>query len=182
VAALAVGGDEVNAVVAEIAMDGWRARALRWNLAHAPDRAAALFSTTELLYLGGGAGLDLHAWGMSALGASGCLCTQVPRPGLHAAMIGRPQTGLLPASIPDLNLRIAMVLSDLQLPAALARDVVEAALGDLVHDVMPIYHDDWLAFVRRARAVSREQIEDYLAVVTASAGPLVAAPTARRLP
>jgi hypothetical protein len=51
--------------------------------------------------------------------------------------------------------------------------VLVAALFDLLTDVSPMHFDDWLTIVRRARAVPRERIEDYLAGVTAAAGPLV---------
>lgn len=171
-----------TAVIDEIAMDGWRARALRWNLVHAPDRVASLFSLTELLYLGGGADVDLHQWGMSALSTLGCLCTQIPPPGLQTALVGRHHAGLLPAIVPDLNLRVAVLLRELQMPAALARDVLESALNDLFTNVRPMHFDDWLAVVRQARAVSADRVADALAAATASSGPLAPAPAARRLP
>jgi hypothetical protein len=84
--------------------------------------------------------------------------------------------------LPDLNLRVAVLLHELQLPAALAKVVLESALYDLLADVRPIHPDDWLAVVRRARALSRERVADSLAAVTASAGPLSLVPSARRLP
>ena len=167
---------DVAAVIGEIAMDGWRARALRWTLVHAPDRVRALFSMTELLHLGGGAHLDVHAWGTSGLDAFGCLCTHVPSPRLRTALIARHQLALLPATVPDLNLRIAVALHELRLPAPLAKHVLEAALYDFLADVGPMHFDDWLAFVRRARALPRDRIEDYLAVVTAADGPLAPMP------
>jgi hypothetical protein len=171
---------DVEAVIREVSLDGWRARALRWDLAYARNETPGLFSLTELLYLGDGRDLDVHAWGMSALAADACLCTQLPRPGLQTAVVGRHHLGLLPATIPDLNLRVAVVLHELQLPAALARKVLDAALYDLLTDVSPTHFDDWLTIVRRARAVSRERIEDYLAGVTAAAGPLVLQQAERR--
>jgi hypothetical protein len=173
VEALTPGSADVEAVISEASLDGWRARALRWDLTHARNETTGLFSLTELLYLGDGRNLDVHAWGMSALADDACLCTHVPRPGLHTAIIGRHQLGLLPFTVPDLNLRVAVVLHELQLPAPLARKVLDAALYDLLTDVSPMHFDDWLTIVRRARAVPRERIEDYLAGVTAAAGPLV---------
>ena len=79
---LAAGDGDVNAVAREIAMDGWRVRALRWSLRHEPQRARSWFSMTELLYLGGGRGTDLHAWGMSAIDVTGCICARLTAPGL----------------------------------------------------------------------------------------------------
>ena len=180
--ALRIAGADVTAVIDEIRMDGWRARAVRWSLVHEPARVAALFSLTELLHLGGGAQLAVHAWGMSALNTLGCLCTHLPPPGLQTALVSRHHVGLLPATVPDLNLRVALVLRELRLPAALAKGVLEAALYDLLVEVSPMHFDDWLAFVRRARTVSPERIEDYLAALTASAGPLSSLPSGRRLP
>jgi hypothetical protein len=183
IAALTPVGRDVAGVIEEIAMDGWRARALRWTLVHAPDRVGALFSMTELLHLGGGAQLDIHAWGTSGLDTFGCLCTHVPPPRLRTALVGRHQLGLLPATVPDLNLRIAMALHELRLPAPLTKHVLEAALHDFLLDVNPMHFDDWLAFVRGARAVRRERIEDYLAAAAAADGPLTpVVATAGRLP
>ncbi len=176
-------GSDATAVIDEITMDGWRARALRWSVEHAPDRVPALFSMTELLRLGGAGDGEAQAWGMSALDVLGCLCSYLPPPGLQTAFSGRPQIGgLLPVTVPDLHLRVAVVLSELRLPAALAKNVLQAALYDLLIDVTPLYPDDWLAYVRRARDLSRERIEDYLAAVTASGDLLSPLPSARRLP
>jgi hypothetical protein len=182
VAGLTAASRDMAAVIDAIAMDGWRARALRWNVVHAPDQVPGLFSLTELLHLGGGAGLNLHAWGMSALTTLGCLCTLVPSPAARTGLVGRHQFGILPAMVPDLNLRVAVLLHELQLPAALARQVLESALYDFLADVRPLHADDWLAIVRRAQELSRERLADALAAVTASTGPLSPVPSARRLP
>ncbi len=174
--------EEATGVIDEIRMDGWRARALRWNLVHAAESVPALFSLTELLYLGGGDQLDVQAWGMSGLEAFGCLCTLVPPPGIHTALVGRNHLGLLPVAVPDLNFRVAIVLGELGLPAALAKHVLGSALHEFLSGARPSHTDDWMALVRHARAVSRERIEDYLAAVAASEGPLVELPSASRVP
>ena len=145
-------GSDVTAVLREIAMDGWRARALRWTLAHDPSRLGSLFSMTELLYLGGGRDLDLHPWGMSAMNVLGCMCIAMPAPGLNTALVGRPQLGVLATTVADLNLRVAVVLHELQLPAALAKAVLASALQEFVDEVKPSDVDDWLTFVRAAQA------------------------------
>jgi hypothetical protein len=163
--------NDVDAVAREIAMDGWRVQALRWTIGHDPDRIGSFFSMTDLLYLGGGAGVDLSAWGMSALTSLGCLCTRLAAPGLSSALVGRPQVGLLATIVADLNLRVAVALRELQLPAALARSVLAAAVQDFLDRVRPSDVDDWLTLVRAARGVSRERIEDYVAAAAAG-GPL----------
>jgi hypothetical protein len=174
--------EEAAGLIDEIKMDGWRARALRWSLVHAAESVPALFSLTELLYLGGGGQLDVQAWGMSGLEAFGCLCTVVPPPGIHTALIGRNHLGLLPVAVPDLNFRVAIVLGELGLPAALAKHVLGSALHEFLSGARASHTDDWMALVRHARAVSREQIEDYLAAVAASEGPLVGLSAASRVP
>jgi hypothetical protein len=182
VARLTSDSAELPKIIDEIRMDGWRARALRWSLTYAPAQVPDLFSLTDLLYLGGGVGAGLQQWGMSAISAIGCLCTLLPPPGVATALVGRPQTGLLPFAIPDLNLRVAVLLHDLQMPAALARSVLEAALYDLFANAQPAHVDDWLTLVRDARALSRDQVADYLAAATASSETLSIQRPARRVP
>jgi hypothetical protein len=87
-------------------------------------------------------------------------------------MVGRPRLGLLATQMPDLNLRVAVVLHDLGLPAALTRDVVLAATQDFIDEASPTDPDDWLTMVRVAQRVTSEHIEDYVAALTAG-GPLV---------
>ena len=73
----------LDAIADELALDGWRRRAVALDArARAAIACPALFSLAELLVLGGGASRrDLDAWGMSALDASGCVCTRLPPPG-----------------------------------------------------------------------------------------------------
>jgi hypothetical protein len=74
--------------------------------------------------------------------------------------------------IADLNLHVAMTLRELQLPAALTRVIVSGAVQDFIDHVRPLDDADWLTLARNARTISRDRIEDYLAVATA-VGPLV---------
>jgi hypothetical protein len=73
--------------------------------------------------------------------------------------------------MPDLNLRVAVVLHDLRLPAGLAKDVLLAATQDFIDETAPTDADDWLTLVRTAQALKRERVEDYVAAL-AAAGPL----------
>jgi hypothetical protein len=171
VAALDPDGPDLNAVVREVAMDGWRARALGWTARHDPQRIATLLSMTDLLHLGGGGHLDLNSWGMSALSVTGCLCLQMPQPGVWTLRVGRPHLGLLAATVADLNLRVAITLFELGLPAALAKSVLAVAVQEFVDETRPADSDDWLTFVRAARGLSRERIEDYVATAAFN-GPL----------
>ena len=153
-------------------MDGWRLRALRWTVANEPPRVGSMFSLTELLYLGRAPINDLNPWGASAIGWSGCVCTVLAPPSLWRLLSGRPQLGLMAATIPDLNLHVALMLRELKLPAAIAKAVLAGAVQDFIDESRPTDFNDWLTLVRSAQAVSRDRIEDYVAAATAS-GPLV---------
>ncbi len=162
-----------DALADEIALDGWRRRAVKWSLANDTARAGTMFSLTEMLALGSGPSwATLDAWGMGAVVTTGCLCTRLRAPGGWWSLTGRPQLGLLATTIADVNLHIAVVLRDLGLPAAIARDVLTAAMQDYIDDVRPSDNNDWLTLVRVAQAIPRERVEDYVAAITAS-GPLV---------
>ena len=152
--ALAAGDGDVNAVAREIAMDGWRVRALRWSLRHEPQRARSWFSMTELLYLGGGRGTDLHAWGMSSIDVTGCICARLTAPSLWTALVGRPEPRLLIATVADLNLHVAVALSEMRMPAALAKPVLAIAVRDFVDRAPSLHLDDWLTRVRAAQGLS----------------------------
>ncbi len=175
IASLAEDGSHLPDVVAETRMDGWRARALQWTIAHEPRHAASLLSLTELLVLGGGRPADLDAWGAGALTVRGCLCTRLIATADWRLLIGRPQLGLMAELVADLNLHVALILRDLHVPAAAAKAVLSAAVQDFIDEVRPTDFNDWLTLVRTAQSVPRERIEDYVAVATSS-GPLVPLP------
>jgi hypothetical protein len=172
VALLAEDNSGLDRIATDIQMDGWRRRALQWTIANEPQGIGSMFSLTELLYLGDGPIATLNPWGTSAMAWSGCLCTRLAPPRLWRLLSGRPQLGLMAATVPDLNLHIAMMLSELRLPAAVAKAILEAATQDFIDEVRPTDFNDWLTLVRTARTVPRERIEDYVATATA-VGPLV---------
>ena len=165
-------GSDLDRLADELVLEGWRRRALRWTLANEPARTPALLTLTELLVLGGGRPADLDAWGMEMLVTQGCLCSRLTPPGRWPTLLGRPQLGLTASGMADLHLHVAMMLKELQLPAALAKVVLSAAVQDFLDEVKPTDDADWLTLVRAARALTRERIEDYIAGATA-AGPLV---------
>jgi len=170
-AALA-GAADLDAIASELSFDGARRRALAWTLANEPERIDSLISLTELLVLGGAPLDQLSAWGMSMLPTAGCLCLRLTPPGRWLTLMGRPQLGITAAGMADLNLQVAVRLKELQLPAALARVVLSAAMQDFIDDVKPTDEADWTTMMRTARRLTREQVEDYVAAATA-AGPLM---------
>ena len=165
------GAQALDALADEIAMEPWRRRAIAWTFAHERERVASMLSLTELLVLGGGRLAELDAWGMAAV-ATGCVCPRLPRPGSWPSFIGRPQLGLIAVGVADLNLHVAVMLKEMQLPAALARVILSGAMQDFIDEVRPTDDGDWLTLVRRARLVPRDRVEDYIAAATAT-GPLV---------
>jgi hypothetical protein len=170
-AGLAVPAD-LEVMASELAFDGARRRAVAWTFAHERNRLESMVSLTELLVLGGGAIDTLDAWGMSMLATSGCLCSRLTPPGRWSTLLGRPQLGVSVAGMADLNLLVAVRLKELRLPAALARVVLSAAMQDFIDEVKPTDEADWITMARTARALTREEVEDYVAAATA-AGPLM---------
>jgi hypothetical protein len=164
----------VDAVADRLAFDGWRRRALSWIVQNEPQAAADEFSLAELLTLGGGTpGADLDAWGTSALQLDGCACTRFPRINAARMLTGRPQLPMLAATMGDLQLKIAVILHDLKLPAALARPVLEVGMQDFIDQSSPVDGSDWWSLSRQAQAVPRQRIEDYVAAAAVVDGPLV---------
>jgi hypothetical protein len=158
----------------EIRMDGWRRRAGRWALAHDAALLPSLLSLTELVQLGAPTpDLPLDAWGTAGLTTDACLCTAAPPVGRQSLLSGRLQLGLLATQVADVNLRIAEHLSQIGLPASLARAVLAAAVQDFVDQVRPVHPNDWLTLARTAQAIPGDRIDDYVAALTAD-GPLVA--------
>jgi hypothetical protein len=156
----------------DLSMEGWRRRAVRWTLAHEPTRLESMFSSVEMLVLGGGKPADFDAWGMAMVTVQGCVCSRLTPPGRWPNLLGRPQLGLTSSAITDLNLHVAMMLKELQLPAALAKVVLSGAMQDFIDEARPTDDADWLTLSRSARIISRDRIEDYIAAATA-AGPLI---------
>ncbi len=162
----------VDAIAEEVGLDGSRRRALRWTVAHEPARATSFFTLSELLVLGGARPESFAAWGMAAAAPFGCFCTQLTTPARWMPMARRPQLGLTATVVGDLNLHVAVMLKQLQLPAALARVVLAAAAQDFIDSVKPTDPGDWLTLARSARTTPRERMEDYVAAATAT-GPLI---------
>jgi hypothetical protein len=171
-AARAAAESAFDLIADELALEGWRRRAVRWMLAHEADRVASMFSLTEVLALGGGRTAGLHAWGMSMLVVQGCVCSRLTPPGGWPTLLGRPPLGLTASALADVNLHVAIMLKELRLPAAVAKVVLSGAVQDFIDEARPTDDADWLTLVRSARNATRDRIEDYIAGATA-AGPFV---------
>ena len=168
------GGEPFDAVAEALGFDGWRRRALGWSLQHEPDTVPQRFSLVELLELGGGAkGADVDAWGTSAIYSDGCTCTKLPSIRGWRLLDGRPQFGMMAATMGDFNLALAMMLREMDLPSLLAKPILAVAMQDFIDESNPANVNDWWSLSREAQALRRQRVEDYVAVAAAVDGPLV---------
>ncbi len=174
VLAAATGGEPLSALADAVRFDALRRRGLALAQGAAPTGLPEHFSLAELVHLGGGpSARELAYWGANALPLSGCPCTEMVLPATWPLLAGRPQLPMGAAAVPDLNIRVAEVLTELGLPADLMRPVLAAAIQDFLADAAPIDGGDWWALSVAARAVSRERIEDYVAAAASVGGALI---------
>jgi hypothetical protein len=149
---------------------------LEWMVAHDRERLPHFFSPTELLWLGlDGAPLPapFHAWGTSAEPRAGCDCLQLVDRRSWESLAGRWDSGILATAFADLNLRLAEMLRELRMPAALLSHVLSAAALDFINNAVSRWQDDHRALLAFVQALPVDRVEQYLALLTTN-GPLVA--------
>jgi hypothetical protein len=164
---------DVEAIAGPLSLTPTRITLLSWAVQH--RRADVHLSPYELLLLGREAGAkpgDLDAWGVAAEPRLGCLCVQMPTPRQFDLFTGRWHTGVLATGFPDLNLRLAELLADLEMPGTLLPSVLAAATWDLVINVRSRDYDDRQGLVDFVDALTSDRVELYLALLTTD-GPLV---------
>jgi hypothetical protein len=174
VRALAGAPAELPAVERDLALDGWRARTIRWVLQNEPGSIENQFSLAELAALGGDDPLP-DGWGASALLSYGCVCTRFPAPRTWRILAGRTQMAMMAAANVEMTLELAQRLALLRLPAALLPSVLQTAMQDFVDQVDPADANDFAALVRYPRALGANLVDDYIAAAATLDGPLVAA-------
>ena len=159
---------EVAAVADVAGLSALERTLLAWALEHDPNRAASFFSPSQLLWLGLAqtrvAALD--AWGTSAESRRGCLCLQFADAWTWERVAGRTTAGMSASAFPDLNLRLAELLSQLHMPAALLAPVLTAAMLDFVDLAISRDGDDRRGLVEFVQALRPETVEQYLALLT----------------
>jgi hypothetical protein len=163
-----------DALAARAQMSPIRRQLLEWTAEHAPAQLEHLFSPTEMFWLGADATIDrdaIDSWGTSFEAMTGCLCLRFPAAGSWDAVAGRPSTSQLGWAVPDVNIRVAALLSDAGVPAALFPGVMTMAMQDYIDTVPAAYTDDWQAISGHAWAIPRERIEDYVSALVAN-GPV----------
>jgi hypothetical protein len=163
-------------VTADLRLRDWRRGALSSIAARDPAHFESAFTLAEQLWLGGGneAETATSAWGTSARWDDGCLCPRLGRPAPLDELAGRTADGRLAALAPDLHLRLAELLAEMNLPARLLPALLSLAVQDLMDEAEPAYLDDALAIARYARGLTRARMEDYVAALVGR-GPLVPA-------
>jgi hypothetical protein len=176
-ARLAALGSPFDALVLahEIRMSPAKQSLFAWALTHDPAAASRFLSTGDLLWLGIDPDLRperLDAWGATARPRAGCLCLRVSPPGPEEILWGRWHVGLRISGFPDLNLRLAELLAELQMPAPLLGPVLAPAVFDFVNLVVSPDPDDRRGLVEFVQGLHLDQIEQYLAALTTD-GPLV---------
>ena len=158
----------------EVRLSAPRRTLLSWTVMHDPGQVAAFLSPSELFWLGLGDDRveALQAWGAPAGPRLGCHCLQFGLRRPWEIIAGRRNAGMLASAFPDLNLRLAELLSELRLPAALLGPVLRSATLDFVNAVISRDPDDRRGLVVFVQALRSEHLENYLALLT-TGGPLV---------
>lgn len=171
----AVGGSpaEFDRLEDDLSLDGWRSRSLRWVLQNDRSLVENEFSLAELATLGGLEPSAFDAWGANGALPFGCLCPRFPEPRTWRVLAGRTQMAMMAASTVEMNLELAQRFAALRLPAALLPSVLATAMQDFVDTADTADSNDVGALSRRARALGRNAVDDYVAATAALDGPLV---------
>ena len=151
---------------------GPRRSALRWALARRPQAVERHFSLGELFWLGTDPGDGLPAgWGAPGMPRDGCLCVRLARS--HGVDLARAGPERLASTYVDLQLVLAEAVDHLGLPARIVGDLLPFAVADLLDGVEAASAGDvGEALTRYAHALSRPQIEDYVAMQVGRGLPL----------
>jgi hypothetical protein len=152
-------------------VDGWRANALAWDAHRVEMSVGEWLTPLELLDLrpAGRAGL---AWHGPSPPADGCHCLRSLDVQSPEALRGR-ESGVLIALVPNLPLRLAERLIELELPRSLLPALLPMAVQDWIDAANQSGPDDWESSAGWLRRLSRERVEDYLLSLIA-AGIIVA--------
>ena len=165
---------EISAIADTAGLSPLRRTLLSWTSTHDSARVSAFLSPGELFWLGAGNTkfTSLNAWGVVALSRAGCLCLEVVAGGPTEIFAGRWNTGMAASVFPDLNLRLAELLSDLHMPAPLLASVLTSATLDFVNSVASRDQDDRRGLAEFVQGLTLTRVEQYLALLT-NDGPLV---------
>ena len=163
-----------SAIADAVALGPLRRTLLSWTINYDSTRLGAFLSPGELFRLGAGntTFTALNAWGVVAASRAGCLCLEVVAGRPTEIFAGRWNTGMAASVFPDLNLRLAELLSDLHMPATLLAPILTSATLDFVNTVTNRDQDDRRGLAEFVQGLTLTRVEQYLALLT-SDGPLV---------
>jgi hypothetical protein len=166
--------DDASTIADAVAMSPLRRSLLSWTIAYDSARVGAFLSPGELFRLGAGdtTFTSLNAWGVVAASRAGCLCLEVMTGQPTEIFAGRWNTGMAASVFPDLNLRLAELLSDLHMPATLLAPILTSATLDFVNSVNSRDQDDRRGLSEFVQGLTLTRVEQYLALLT-SDGPLL---------
>ena len=165
---------EAHEIADAIGLRGARRTLLAWTVSHDPERLAAFLSPSELLWLGWDDAVlpELQSWGVAAEVRLGCLCLNLMNRGSLDHLAGRWFSGILATGFADLNLRLAELISELQMPAPLVAPVLAPATLDLLEGAVMRDSDDRRGLVAFVQSLGSSRVAQYLALLTTD-GPLV---------
>ena len=165
---------DVAALADAAAISAGRRALLSWMVVNDPARVRTFLSPVELLW----AGLEktrvdgLNAWGSPASSRLACLCLQMIDRRPWEIFAGRLNSGMMASAFPDLNLRLAELLSELQMPAPLLAPVLTSATLEFINSAISRDPDDRRGLVDFVQGLTTDRVEQYLALLTTD-GPLV---------
>jgi hypothetical protein len=167
--------EEAAALADAVPLGALRRSLFPWIVAHDFPRVASFLSPLELLWLGRGDSApdaSVDAWGVSAYSRLGCLCLHTLDRRNPDMLAGRLNAGVFASGFPDLGLRLAELLAELHMPAALFGGVLASATFDFVNGATSRDEDDRRGLVEFVLALRVDRVEEYLAMLT-TGGPLV---------
>jgi hypothetical protein len=159
--------DEVSAAEEGAGFSALDRTLLRWAIANDPDAVPKFFSLSQMLRLGLGTTTiaSLDAWATESE-FQACACLRFANTQAWNLAAGRSNSGMNASAFPDLNLRLAELLSELHMPAALLAPVLAAATQDFVTLAVSRDVDDRRGLSEYVEGLRVESVEQYLALLT----------------
>jgi len=151
----------------------WRAALLAWAAHHADLQLSDWLTPLEVLQLQPATPMPVW-WHGPAPSFDGCHCLR--RLDVAPDELRGRESGVLIAVLPNLPLRLAEHLRDLDLPPALLPTLLPVAIQDWIDQANQSGPADWESSAGWLRRLSRERVEEYLLALVSTG---VIAPPAR---
>ena len=167
------GADAARQVAEDAGATPLRQALAAWIAEVNPSALAGVLSLTELVRLGsdgGAAPAILDGWGTAQRPVTGRI-SGGPLPSWPWERYAGRSLRLVSCALPDLQLTLALRLTEMDLPALLVVDLLAPATFELVNTAAPRHADDFEALAEYVRRIDRIAVERYLGLLT-TAGPL----------